>query len=544
MFTERSTTSYTDTVTRMDIAGLIVLLIAGSAWCWMTADRVGLTYDEPIYLIEGRRGWIDSTSTHLLKHGTMPLPIDVQSMLPSYFSVAPVDPPTEYILSQYRLARRANIVFWWVLIVHVGLLGWQLGGPWSGRIASALVAADPTILAHAALATTDLALAAMVLALTYHTVTPRQSRWWTIILPGVLFGLAGLSKFSGLLYGGLVLIVVEVWHRQNEVKPHASRWQTWLMGAIARVSARTFVAVTLVVLYCGWDSDRDRVASTVRQIVTHDDTAFGRLAHQHAARLPNAAIGLIFQIEQNRTGRGTFLLGQWHDRAVWHYFPVVLLLKFPDVPFVLLVLVAVTRPKSLLGLPLFLGGAWLLAVLPATIQLGIRLVLPIPIVTTVGVAVALVRGFPKGGPKLATLAIGVAVIVAVVHGPNGLQYSNRLAGGPTQTHRWLSDSNADWGQGIPELVRWHEQTGKPALAVWYFGSDPRAYTPAFAKVEIGGLSPTEVKQQLGPAFLAVGHTIATNDPSPSKSAVVAWLNRQTPVAKLPTWTIYDLRTAD
>ena len=62
---------------------------------------------------------------------------------------------------------------------------------------------------------------------------------------------------------------------------------------------------------------------------------------------------------------------------------------------------------------------------------------------------------------------------AVAVWPHGLCYANELWGGSRNSYRLVSDSNYDWGQGLPELAQWGRQHHVAALDVWYFGSDPR-----------------------------------------------------------------------
>src|SRR5204863_2814462 len=85
-----------------------------------------------------------------------------------------------------------------------------LAGPWGGRLAVALVACEPNMLAHASLATTDIAVTACLMALLYHFRTGREAGWVRRrAVPAVWFGLAILAKASALVYGPLCLIVLE-----------------------------------------------------------------------------------------------------------------------------------------------------------------------------------------------------------------------------------------------------------------------------------------------------------------------------------------------
>jgi len=56
--------------------------------------------------------------------------------------------------------------------------------------------------------------------------------------------------------------------------------------------------------------------------------------------------------------------------------------------------------------------------------------------------------------------------------PSGyLSYFNLIAGGAQGGHRWLADSNLDWGQDLPRLAGWIRASGEPCVRLAYFGSD-------------------------------------------------------------------------
>src|SRR5262249_25638074 len=89
--------------------------------------------------------------------------------------------------------------------------GRSLAGPWGGRLAVALLACEPTLLANAALATTDLAITACLLALVYHFRTGREAGWLRRVgLPAFWFAAAVLAQASRLVFGPLCVVVVEL----------------------------------------------------------------------------------------------------------------------------------------------------------------------------------------------------------------------------------------------------------------------------------------------------------------------------------------------
>ena len=60
--------------------------------------------------------------------------------------------------------------------------------------------------------------------------------------------------------------------------------------------------------------------------------------------------------------------------------------------------------------------------------------------------------------------------------PHYLSYFNIVAGGPNEGHRWLNDSNLDWGQDLPGLKEYMEKNEIEKINLGYFGRvDPKIY---------------------------------------------------------------------
>jgi hypothetical protein len=147
---------------------------------------------------------------------------------------------------------------------------------------------------------------------------------------------------------------------------------------------------------------------------------------------------------------------------------------------------------------------------------------------------------------LTALALAAMVGIAVWVWPHGLCYTNQLWGGTAEGWRVASDSNHDWGQGLPELKQWYDTRGggRP-LAVWYYGTDPAILFPPFKSVPFYFLpvaSGDDVRRHCGGGYLAVGTTIFGNGPrrNASAQAVLDWLATQKPVARTTVFVIYEL----
>src|SRR5947209_3636469 len=68
---------------RFSIIWFLACALLSSAWCVSSGFQLGATFDEPIYLQKGLEHWRTGSHEGLLRLGTMPLPVDVQT-LPLY----------------------------------------------------------------------------------------------------------------------------------------------------------------------------------------------------------------------------------------------------------------------------------------------------------------------------------------------------------------------------------------------------------------------------------------------------------------------------
>jgi hypothetical protein len=212
----------------------------------------------------------------------------------------------------------------------------------------------------------------------------------------------------------------------------------------------------------------------------------------------------------------------------------------------LLALAAVPRPRALAN-PLSLAALLLLVVLlRANLQTGVRLALPVVAVGYCALATALARGYPRRAPFIGLPAVLAVALTSAWAWPHGLGYLNQLAGGMEAAPRRVSDSNIDWGQGLPELRAWHRANGEPHLIVWYFGTDPAVRKPPFQQFPLEALpirNGDDLRKAVGPQVLAVGDTVITLHPDgpPAKVAALEYLRTRKPLARTATFVLYDFR---
>jgi hypothetical protein len=110
------------------------------------------------------------------------------------------------------------------------------------------------------------------------------------------------------------------------------------------------------------------------------------------------------------------------------------------------------------------------------LNIGLRHLLPIyPFVILAAAAGAaeLIRR-REGWSVLAVLAVFWALELGRAY-PHTLAFFNAFAGGPPNGHRFLVDSNLDWGQDLKPLKRWMDEHRVEQIALGYFGTADASY---------------------------------------------------------------------
>src|SRR5262249_20681021 len=241
------------------------------------------------------------------------------------------DLATEFDLA-LALARPATLLFWWVLLVYGYLAGARVAGPWGGRFAVALLACEPTLLAHASLATTDVAITACLLAFAVHFRANRDGPWWRRVgLCSLLYGVALLAKASALVFGVLVMVTLEYARAWGQQAPGESAISK-VRNSAAALFRRSFrwdvvqvVGLGLLLTFVACGSDWQTEPSFVAWARSLPDGVFGRSVVWLSEHLPvfsNAGVAIVRQIKHNSQGHGSYLLGATSPPALWYFFPV------------------------------------------------------------------------------------------------------------------------------------------------------------------------------------------------------------------------------
>ena len=486
---------------RLALAWTLACATASTVWIVTSSSRLGATFDEPVYVTVGLDRWRHGGIGGLMRLGTMPLAVDVVT-LPVWmaerargnrYALASDDRgrvvDARDLVRVLPLARVGTLIFWWLLLFNTARLAFRLGGLPGAAIAVIWLAAEPSMLAHGALATTDIALTAMLMGFAASWLTrvsdrksdrlPRatdRSHW---LRPGLWFGLAILAKASATVFAPVIAFAFE-WSRGG------FDWRQFATRA-ARVSG---VAIVLVFLYCGSDwRTEDSFIAWARSLPAGPFATVMSAVAEHLPIFSNAGEGIVQQIKHNVRGHDAYLLGEVHQRAVWFYFPMVTLIKVNGA-LLAGVVTAFVLARSALWNPPMIAAVGLLALSPLfRVQTGIRMILPVVALGVVGVAAALAH-IATGHDRRRHAATALVAILtawslssARRSWPDAIVFANEFWGGSSRAYRFVSDSNYDWGQGLPAL-RQHLSDATGPIDLWYWGSDPDARTTPFRSFDV------------------------------------------------------------
>jgi hypothetical protein len=359
------------------------------------------------------------------------------------------------------LAARAVIV---LLSAALGLLVWsfarRLYGPRAGLLALGFYALAPEALAHAGLATMDVAtglgLFASVFAF-WGFARAGRWRWWAWTALAV--GFAFLVRFTAALLVPILLLL-------------------GLFAALRRGAPRARIALglallvpsTLLAINLGYLGRTSFLPIGGAHFESHAFRALKDRWPQLRLPLPDDyLLGLDWQAQESDAGNTpTYFMGRVYPGPVWYYFPVAVLFKWP---LAFLVALAARLAWLLLRPPpprrrheafvLVPAVAVMLAAMFAvSLNAGVRYVFPMVPFLCVWLGGWML---PLDRPRAAGAAwrkrwVPVAVGLAIVQGgealaaaPRYLSFFNLAAGGPGRGDRLVNDSNVDWGQGLIAL---------------------------------------------------------------------------------------------
>ncbi|MBK9168891.1 MAG: hypothetical protein IPM24_15670 [Bryobacterales bacterium] len=466
---------------RAALAAILVFMLAALTW---QAWRLGVTVDEPSHMLSAALYW---QGRDVLLPRDMPPVIKIAggwvvNRFPLNVEDAKVtaqghewalsrglimDSPPPVVQRLVFYSRLPFLIFPVLIVWLLWRWGRSLWGPAAALAIAALFVLEPTALGHGAFFKNDLAATSGYFVFWY-----RLWRFWSEPTRANAAWLgAGLLLAISAKLSMLVLVAVA---------PAAVllRWTTrrslgwrWALQSTALLLAVPYFGTMAL---CQFDVRRLE-AEEVRLIrltpgMPKPVIGAAKLFRHIPVAMPTWQ-GAVSLVRSNNARAIVYRNGRVEEKGHPFYFAGALGVKTPAALLGLLaagfVLMLVRRhpvaPFLLIPPLLYIGLASL-----SHLQLGVRLILPaLPFgLLLCGPALAWRRGWIVGAAAVAAIAVQTARVY-----PHGLAYFNEFAGGPANGLRYLSDSNLDWGQSLPDLAAHMRRRGIQHLTLSYFGMD-------------------------------------------------------------------------
>lgn len=358
----------------------------------------------------------------------------------------------------------------------------EMFGRGAAFVALILLTFDPNLLAHGALITNDVGFACFMLLSVYtfyrFVKSPAALR---LVVAGASVGLALAVKHTGVLIVPILFLLALSEILRNVFASDREK--------ITRHALKTLGSLVLIMLIGWvvlWSFYRFRydarphglqlnppLAEYVKGLEPHEAWPISTMARLRI--LPESYLYGLVDIKLTANYYTSYVLGKVYAHSVWFYFPVTFLIKSTVGVLALsllslaVVVSGLSRGREILFL-LVPPGVYLVVALTAGMNIGVRHVLIVYVFVYVligGAAWALIRRSRRWAyivGALLLLHLGSSLMAF----PNYIAYGNELWGGPSQTYRYLSDSNADWGQQLKSVKQYLDQRGVKDCWFVYF----------------------------------------------------------------------------
>ncbi|MFJ8917585.1 ArnT family glycosyltransferase [Amycolatopsis sp. NPDC102389] len=330
----------------------------------------------------------------------------------------------------------------------------DLAGRAGGLLALTLFTFSPDVIAHGSLATLDVPVAGFLLTSVWLVWRARRRPGLYLPLAGLALGAATATKVLSLVAVPVLipLAVLSVWHARR-ARGLDLKSPALLIGR--GVLAGTGMAVIAIAVV--W------VSYLVVDPSLHWETPSG-MQPLHGMRtlvdwLPfprPLRDGMRFQFELEDHVWHNFLFGRHYTGSLWYYGPAALLVKTPLGALAIwlagaAVLLSVRRLRPAAPYVLVPTALLMATAMVIVRDNGVRYLAFAPMFLAVAAAAVLVvrRWWVK---VAAVVVVAFAAVSSLMTFPYYLPYSNEAFGGPENTHRYLLDSNVDWGQDLGRLA--------------------------------------------------------------------------------------------
>jgi len=516
-----------------------------------------MTSDEPPHLINGYVALTTGEAWTVPPHGHPPL-LNAWSAWPLLLQPERPDPRSvpywnrnfiKFVRAMWprlgpieRLAFVTRLPIMLLAVVLMALVyRWACDwfGHWGGVLAIAVMAFDPTMVAHSQLDTTDIGMTLCAFACLYLiNRLLRRFSWGLLVGTGLLLGATMSVKGSGVVLIPAVMAML-AW---GYIRATGSQWWTLL-----RRQADTPVRLSRLIRAAGRWLGYAVIIMAIGVVFLWSTYRFEwRTLSDTWPSLPLASHIRMLQIIFEEKGRLSFLNGERRQGGWWWYFPFAFAIKTP-IPLIIglgtaLVLAArrrwrlVWEEMPLWFFPLF----YVLTAIQSELNIGYRHLLPAFPFVYVGMGRLARWLFHRWESRWQSLvrwsaaALGVWYIVEILLVyPFPLAYFNEFVGGPQNGYRYLVDSNVDWGQSFKALKKYMDEAKiEEVWLSYYTWIDPAVYGVRYRQLfPAPGLEPVMTRRyDPAPGFYAISATtlqgVMLFDPD-----LYEWFRHQEPIAQ-------------
>ena len=483
-------------------AGVVCLLIILSLQLILSVRQQTQTWDEANHIYAGYKSWtggdfgLNPEHPPLVKlFATAPLlssPLKTPQLQDRYFKEEAFLGGKDFlyqndadgILFRTRMVTATLTLLLAVIVFLATREMFQTAG--AAFIALALLAFDPNLLAHGALVTTDVALSCFMFAAVYAFYRyVKAPSIWRLTVVGISTGLALAAKHTGALVFPILFLLAacELVRQWTSTKRRGKSPGKEAFNVIASLVGITGIALVVLWSFYGFRYAarpnglqlNPPLAAYVQDLKPHETWAISTMARWHV--LPESYLYGLADVRLTANSYTSYVLGKIYAHGVWFYFPIAFLIKSTIGFMALLVLAVVaiaTRRMKFRREILFLivpPVFYLVVAFVVGMNIGVRHILPVYVFLAVligGAAWTLVRQHRKW-----TYLVGALLLIHAVSSlrtfPIYLAYANELWGGPSNTYRYLTDSNVDWAQQLKATKQYLDQRGVKDCWFAYFG---------------------------------------------------------------------------
>ena len=375
------------------------------------------------------------------------------------------------------------LLFTMIAAILIYCAGREMFSCTTGLVALLIFSFEPTLLAHGDFVTTDMAASCTIFATVYAFWRWYQSQTWQrAVVVGIAAGFALGAKHSTVLLAPMLVVLAAgmlIVHYRNRELPLPDIGKT--LGALVTLTA---VAVFLLWSFYGFRYNA-RPAPLVMSPTLVEYAAplggfetKGILLAGRLKLLPESYLYGLTDVRAMANGMPSFFMGKVYKHGVWQYFPVLILIKttLGMLGLLLLTAYAVARKWlhnwSALWFLTAPPAIYLLVAMTSHLNIGARHVLPMMVFACVLAAAGAVTLAQRSRGWAITVGILLTMHVATsLHAaPNYMSYANEAWGGPTQTYKYLSDSNTDWAQQLIATSKYIREHNIKDCYIAYFAA--------------------------------------------------------------------------